>query len=236
MQDDAEPKRVHGRQPRADRDALRDAIAQEECLLAKLEAKQTESRYRLTVLRAELAALDTEPEIRVRLHVSPRALTPRTSADKVRLFRSLFRGREDIYQVLPFFRAPAFQQDGAGLGPAGVSAIIDNQLANAATTVEQGVRVEGQYTVDIGVLGRWKLSFSSNYLLVDRTSIEAYFPQATNVTNTIGEPPKFRLRGGMTRQYRNLTTDLMLNHTSAYQNTLFSPAQDIASWTTEDLA
>jgi hypothetical protein len=28
----------------------------------------------------------------------------------------------------------------------------------------------------------------------------------------------------------------MLNHTSAYQNTLFSPTQDIASWTTEDLA
>jgi outer membrane receptor protein involved in Fe transport len=27
----------------------------------------------------------------------------------------------------------------------------------------------------------------------------------------------------------------MLNHTSAYQNTLFSPTQDIASWTTEDL-
>jgi outer membrane receptor protein involved in Fe transport len=28
----------------------------------------------------------------------------------------------------------------------------------------------------------------------------------------------------------------MLNHSSAYQNTLFSPPQDIASWTTEDLA
>jgi hypothetical protein len=97
MKDDAEPKRVQGRQPGADRDALRDAIAQEECLLAKLEANQTESRHRLTVLRTELAALDTEPEIRVRLPVSPRAPTPRTSADKVRLFRSLFRGRQDIF-------------------------------------------------------------------------------------------------------------------------------------------
>src|SRR5580692_2491591 len=97
MQDDAEPKRVQGRRPGADRDALRDAIAQEECLLAKLEVKQTESRHRLTVLLAELAALDTEVEIRVRLPVSPMATTPRTSADKVRLFRSLFRGREDIF-------------------------------------------------------------------------------------------------------------------------------------------
>jgi hypothetical protein len=99
MQDDAEPKRVHGRQPGADRDALRDAIAQEECLLAKLEVKQTESRHRLTVLRAELAALGTEPEIRVQLPVSREGPIPRTSADKVRFFRSLFRGRQDILSI-----------------------------------------------------------------------------------------------------------------------------------------
>ena len=138
-------------------------------------------------------------------------------------------------QVLPLFQAPGFQQDGAGLGPAGVTVLIDNQLANAATTVEQGVRVDGQYTFDEGELGRWELSFSGNYLLVDRTSIETYFPQATNVANTIAEPPKFRLRGGISWRYRNLAADLMLNHTSGYQNTLFSPTQDIGSWTTEDL-
>jgi hypothetical protein len=97
MQDDAEPKRVQSRQSGADRDALRDAIAQEEFLLAKLEAKQTEFRHRLTALQAELATLDIEPEIRVRLPVSLRAPIPRTSADNVRLFRSLFRGREDIF-------------------------------------------------------------------------------------------------------------------------------------------
>ena len=112
---------------------------------------------------------------------------------------------------------------------------IDNQLVNAATTVEQGVRLDGRYTYDAGGLGQWELSFSGNYLLVDRTSIEPFLPQATNVTNTIAEPSKFRLRGGVTWQYRNLTADLLLNHTSAYQNTLFNPAQHIASWTTEDL-
>jgi outer membrane receptor protein involved in Fe transport len=138
-------------------------------------------------------------------------------------------------QVLPFFQAPGFQQDVAGLGPSGVTAIIDNQLVNAATTVEQGVRLDGRYTYDAGGLGQWELSFSGNYLLVDRTSIEPFLPQATNVTNTIAEPSKFRLRGGVTWQYRNLTADLLLNHTSAYQNTLFNPAQHIASWTTEDL-
>ena len=114
---------------------------------------------------------------------------------------------------------------------AGVTAIIDNQVANAESTLEQGVRADGRYTYDAGGLGRWELSFSGNYLLVDRASAEAYFPQLTNVTDTIAEPPKFRLRGGVTWQYRNLTADLMLYHTGAYQNTLFSPAPDIASWT-----
>jgi hypothetical protein len=87
MQDDVEPKRVQGRQPEADRDALRDAIARELALLANLETEQTQSRHRLTSLRAELTALDTAPDIRVRLPISFRAPIPRTAADKVRVSR-----------------------------------------------------------------------------------------------------------------------------------------------------
>jgi superfamily II DNA or RNA helicase len=100
MQDDAKQKRMHQPQPAAQehgRDALHDAIAQEEILLATLEAQQAESRHRLTTLRAELAALDSEPEIHVPLPLALAAPSPRTPADKVRLFRSLFRGREDIF-------------------------------------------------------------------------------------------------------------------------------------------
>jgi iron complex outermembrane receptor protein len=138
-------------------------------------------------------------------------------------------------QVLPYFQAPGFQQDGAGLGPSGVTAIIDNQLANEGTTVEQGVRVDGQYMYDGAALGKWRLSFSGNYLLADSTSFTTYFPQLASVANTIAEPPKFRLRGGISWEYRTATADLMVNHSSAYRNTLFSPSEDIASWTTEDL-
>src|SRR5437879_1700273 len=100
MQDDVEHKRAYRRQPSApgmDRDALRDAIAEEESLLATLTAQQAESRHRLAALRAELAALDTEPAIRVGLPLSLEAPIPQTPADTVRLFRSLFRGREDIF-------------------------------------------------------------------------------------------------------------------------------------------
>jgi iron complex outermembrane receptor protein len=139
-------------------------------------------------------------------------------------------------QVLPYFQAPGFQQDGAGLGPSGVTAIIDNQLANEGTTAEQGVRVDGQYMYDGAALGKWRLSFSGNYLLAGGIPFQIYVPQLASVANTIAEPPKFRLRGGISWEYRTVTADLMVNHMSAYRNTLFSPAQDIASWTTEDLA
>src|ERR1700737_415670 len=100
MQDDANQKRMHQPQPAAQepgRDALRDAIAKEEALLVTLKGQLAETRHRLSALRAELVALDTEPEIRVRLTLAFKAPIPRTPADKVRLFRSLFRGRGDIF-------------------------------------------------------------------------------------------------------------------------------------------
>jgi len=76
---------------------LRDAIAREELVFAKLQADQAELLHRLTALRAELAALDAEPEIHVSKALSLEAPIPRTPADKVKLFRSLFRGREEVF-------------------------------------------------------------------------------------------------------------------------------------------
>lgn len=138
-------------------------------------------------------------------------------------------------QVVPYFQSPGFQKDTAGFGPSGVTAIISNQFANAETTDEQGVRADGRYSYDGGDIGKWSLSLSCNFLLVDRTSIDSGLPPSTNVSSTIGEPPKLRSRAGLDWQHRNLTADLMLNHTSGYQNSLYSPMQNIASWTTADL-
>ena len=102
MQDDTKQRREYRPKPSAQgvgRDALHDAIAHEEALFTTLETQQAESRHRLTALRAELAALDTEPEIHVALPLALEAPIPRTPAEKVRLFRSLFRGREDIFPI-----------------------------------------------------------------------------------------------------------------------------------------
>jgi len=141
----------------------------------------------------------------------------------------------DSSYILPFFQAPGFQQDGAGLGPSGVNAIIDNQLSNAEKTVEQGIRIDGQYMHDGGGLGRWRLSFSGNYSRLDGTASEALLPLFAGVANTIAEPPRLRMRAGATWQFHALTADFEINHSGAYKNTLFSPTEGIGSWTTEDL-
>ena len=135
--------------------------------------------------------------------------------------------------VVPYFEGPEFQQDGARLGPAGVSAIVDNRLANTASTVERGTRWDGRYSRDVGP-GKLAFSLAAVYLGVDRTQPLSDFPE-TNVVNTTGEPPKFRLQSGISWKWRALSSSLTVNHTGVYQNTLVDPAQEVSSWTTEDL-
>jgi superfamily II DNA or RNA helicase len=80
------------------RDAIVEAIAREEKVLGRLEREAKDSRTRLAALRAELASVAAEPEIRVHLPVvTDAAAVPRTSFDKLKLFRALFRGRDDVF-------------------------------------------------------------------------------------------------------------------------------------------
>ena len=79
------------------REELLDAIAREEGRVARLESEQADARSRLAALRAELASFGAEPELRERLAVVAEVTVPNTSAEKVKLFRSLFRGREEVF-------------------------------------------------------------------------------------------------------------------------------------------
>jgi hypothetical protein len=80
------------------RNSVSDAIAREQARVARLDKELTESRATLESLRADLSAgrmlLPSTPST----IPSPRA--PVTSVEKVALFRSMFRGREDLYPKL----------------------------------------------------------------------------------------------------------------------------------------
>ena len=83
--------------PSTRREELLAAIAEEEARLAKLEADQALARSRLAGLRAEFDEYGVEPQVHVRLPLVVNRPAPKTPVEKVNLFRSLFRGREDVF-------------------------------------------------------------------------------------------------------------------------------------------
>ncbi len=73
------------------RDDLLTAIAREQALIARLEREREEAQARIRSLQIELGPPTGDAS-------SPP--TPTTAADKIALFRSLFRGRDDIFPKL----------------------------------------------------------------------------------------------------------------------------------------
>ena len=70
-------------------------LAQAELDLARIDAQRIAAKARIAALRSELAA--HEPAPRPLAPVPLMGLAPGTPADKVKLFRQLFRGRQDVY-------------------------------------------------------------------------------------------------------------------------------------------
>ena len=134
--------------------------------------------------------------------------------------------------VQPYFSSPGFLGDTAGLGPAGVNMAVYNQFANTTSTIERGLNASGRYRWKAGD-GQFATWFAGQYLLADlvRTAVYA---QEQSVDNTIGEPPKFKGRGGMSWTSGTLLADLTMNYVNSYRNTLFTPSQKIGAWTTAD--
>ena len=86
MSDSAPPERA----------SLANALEEEEARLRRLEAERAEAKTRADALRAKLAALDA-PSLAPPEPSGSLATPPQSPADKVRLFRQLFRGRDDLY-------------------------------------------------------------------------------------------------------------------------------------------
>ena len=81
------------------RENLLESISSAESRLALLRSEGDAIRGQLTALRAELESLGLDPEVPAPPHSSKDTPGPTTPAEKVRLFRSLFRGREEVYPV-----------------------------------------------------------------------------------------------------------------------------------------
>ncbi len=83
------------------KDWLLEAIAQEEKRLEELEVEQRRAQNRLRELRVSLSAFEeTSQRVDVVRERSVGVWGPVTPEEKVQLFRSLFRGRDDVYPKL----------------------------------------------------------------------------------------------------------------------------------------
>ncbi len=72
-------------------------LAREEKRLSEIERAREHTRGTIEKLRAELEASAASPPQAPRLGVSTVDSTPATPAEKVKLFLSLFRGRQDVF-------------------------------------------------------------------------------------------------------------------------------------------
>ncbi len=79
------------------RDKLLAELARGEARLAELGRQREAARSRVEALRVELAGLSADEPLLKILRDTPGSSAPVTSAEKVRLFRALFKGREDIF-------------------------------------------------------------------------------------------------------------------------------------------
>lgn len=90
---------------------LLEKLAREEAGLAELDRQQQATRSRIEALRAELAAAPPSAPLVLPASLSAQALT---IAEKVGLFRMLFKGREDIFPT----RFVSKKADKSGYAPA----------------------------------------------------------------------------------------------------------------------
>ena len=77
--------------------AILGELAIEQATLAELERTRDEARAKIESLRSELAVASATTPLPLPLSPAVKGKSPDTPADKVKLFRSLFRGRSDIF-------------------------------------------------------------------------------------------------------------------------------------------
>ncbi len=79
------------------RNEILDDLAREEGRLAELDRTREATLARIASLRAELATAPMIVSAPLRLPLATDGKVPQTPADKVKLFRALFRGRADVF-------------------------------------------------------------------------------------------------------------------------------------------
>lgn len=141
---------------------------------------------------------------------------------------------DDISEVLPYYEIPGFQRDNVGLGPAGVTVLVDNRFVNSSSTIISGLLLDSRYRYSLTV-GYVDIFASAMYILSDQQQ-NVYWEPSVHVSGTVGEPPDWKAAVGADWQSASFGLEFRVNSTSGAQNALTSPYQSVSGWTTADIA
>jgi iron complex outermembrane recepter protein len=138
-----------------------------------------------------------------------------------------------LAEVQAAFDSPYFIGDLAGLGPAGVKAVFDDETANISSTHESGIDFATAYKLSTR-LGQFAVSADLTHLIRNDLQTIGGAP-VDALLNAFGQPPKWKGRGGLTWAQGPLIASAFVNFVGGYENTLLTPGQPISAWTTADL-
>jgi hypothetical protein len=81
------------------KDSILQELAREDAKLAELDCIRGEIQTRIESLRSELSSASIAAPLSPQLPLAVGRNSPQSPADKVKLFRSLFRGRTDVFPI-----------------------------------------------------------------------------------------------------------------------------------------
>ncbi|MGH8202106.1 MAG: TonB-dependent receptor domain-containing protein [Steroidobacteraceae bacterium] len=141
-------------------------------------------------------------------------------------------------QIQAVCGSPYYQQSVSQCLASSPAAIIDGQLANLSSTRTTGVDAEAHDSLS-GPLGTVTLDLTGNYVFKFDQSVTNTSP-ATDIVNTVANPPALRLRGTVGWSSRGPqqpgpTIEAAVNYTGGYKNPGSALLPDVSPWATVDL-
>ena len=137
-----------------------------------------------------------------------------------------------ILSLVQGYYASPYYSDFFGIPATGVGAIVDARTQNLSRVNESGLdfSITGNFPV---FHGRLFVDATGTYLFNLKQRFTASAPEV-DLLNTVGNPVDLRLRGGATWTRGGLSVSSHVNFTDSYSNTIVTPVERVASWTTVD--
>lgn len=122
-----------------------------------------------------------------------------------------------------------------GGDPANATLFVDGRNRNLGTSLMHGVDFQLQQRLQTKSLGAFKFNLDGTYLTKFDVAVTEQGRRVDRL-NTIYNPLKFRARASMAWDYHSVSTRLVLNYVSSYDNNNVTPVQKVNSYTPIDLS